>query len=62
MAKLLFYFNIELMYNNMHTTVYNKRDNFVIPIVNSAWLSGDVHVPRLRSDMWYLQFPTCSSC
>ena len=27
MSKLLFYLNIELMYNNMHTTVYNKRDN-----------------------------------
>ena len=32
---------------NVHTSVYDKRDDFVIPIINFPWLSGDV--PRLPS-------------
>ena len=29
--------------NNIHTSVYDKRDYFGSPIVNILWLSGDVH-------------------
>ena len=35
------------MGSNIHTSVYDKRDDFGIPIVNFQWLSGDV--PRLQS-------------
>ena len=38
---------IILIGNNIHTSVYNKRDDFGFPIVNFPWLSGDV--PRLLS-------------
>ena len=34
--------------NNIHTSVYDKRDDRGFPIVNFPWLSGDV--PRLP---WY---------
>ena len=33
--------------NDVHTSVYDKRDDFGFPIVNFPWLSGDV--PRLPS-------------
>ena len=33
--------------NDIHTSVYDKRDDFGFPIVNFPWLSGDV--PRLPS-------------
>ena len=39
--------NIKLIGSNIHTRVFNKRDDFVFPIVNFLWLSGDV--PRLPS-------------
>ena len=32
---------------NIHTSVYDKRDDFEFPIVNFPWLSGDVS--RLQS-------------
>ena len=33
--------------NDIHTSVYDKRDDFGFPIVNFQWLNGDV--PRLPS-------------
>ena len=37
--------NIKVIANNIHTSVYDKRDDFGFPIVNFPGLSGDV--PRL---------------
>ena len=39
--------NIKVIGSDMHTSVYDKRDDFGFPIVNFPWLSGDV--PRLPS-------------
>ena len=39
--------NIKVIGNDVHTCVYDKRDDFGFPIVNFPWLSGDV--PRLPS-------------
>ena len=39
--------NIKVIGSDIHTSVYDKRDNFGFPIVNFQWLSGDV--PRLPS-------------
>ena len=39
--------NIKVVGSNIHTSVYDKRDDFGFPIVNFPWLSGDV--PRLPS-------------
>ena len=39
--------NIKVIGNDIHTSVYDKRDDFGFPIVNFPWLSGDV--PRLPS-------------
>ena len=39
--------NIKVICNNIHTSVYDKRDDFGFPIVNFPWLSGNV--PRLPS-------------
>ena len=39
--------NIKVIGNDIHTSVYDKRDDFGYPIVNFPWLSGDV--PRLPS-------------
>ena len=39
--------NIKVIGSDIHTSVYNKRDDFGFPIVNFPWLSGDV--PRLPS-------------
>ena len=33
---------IKVIGSNIHTSVYNKRDDFGFPIVNFPWLSGDV--------------------
>ena len=41
------YLNIKVIGSNVHTSVYDKRDDFGFPIVNFLWLSGDV--PRLPS-------------
>ena len=39
--------NIKVIGSGIHTSVYDKRDDFRFPIVNFPWLSGDV--PRLQS-------------
>ena len=39
--------NIEVIGIDIHTSVYDKHDDFGFPIVNFPWLSGDV--PRLPS-------------
>ena len=39
--------NIKVIGSNIHTSVYDKRDDFGFPIVNFPWFSGDV--PRLPS-------------
>ena len=39
--------NIKVIGSDVHTSVYDKRDDFGFPITNFPWLSGDV--PRLRS-------------
>ena len=41
------YVNIKVFGNGVHTSVYNKCDDFGFPIVNFPWLSGDI--PRVRS-------------
>ena len=33
--------NIKVIGNNIHTSIYDKRDDFVFSIVNFPWLSGD---------------------
>ena len=38
--------NIKVIGSDIHTSVYDKRDDFGFPIVNFPWLSGDV--PRLH--------------
>ena len=37
--------NIKVMGNNIHTSIYNNRDYFGLPIVNFPSLSGDVPRP-----------------
>ena len=44
--------NIKVIGSDIHTSVYDKRDDFGFPIVNFPWLSGDV--PRLHHT--YLHF------
>ena len=39
--------NIKVIGSDIHTSVYDTRDDFGFPIVNFPWLSGDV--PRLPS-------------
>ena len=39
--------NIKVIGSHIHTSVYDKRDDFGFPLVNFPWLSGDV--PRLQS-------------
>ena len=39
--------NVKGIGSDIHTSVYDKRDDFGFPIVNFPWLSGDV--PRLPS-------------
>ena len=39
--------NIKIIGSDVHTSIYDKRDDFGFPIVNFPWLSGDV--PRLSS-------------
>ena len=34
--------NIKVIGSDIHTSVYDKRDDFGFPIVNFPWLSGDV--------------------
>ena len=40
-------FNIKVIGSDIHTSVYDKCDDFGFPFVNFPWLSGDV--PRLSS-------------
>ena len=44
--------NIKVVGFNIHTSVYDKRDDFGFPIVNFPWLSGDV--PKLPSYRIYI--------
>ena len=39
--------NMKVVGSVVHTSVYDKRDDFIFPIVNFPWFSGDV--PRLPS-------------
>ena len=41
--------NIKVIGSGIHTSVYDKRDDFGFPIVNFPWLRGDV--PRLPSKL-----------
>ena len=34
--------NIKVIGSDVHTSVYDKRDDFGFPIINFPWLSGDV--------------------
>ena len=38
----LFDLNIKVIGSDIHTSLYDKRDDFGFPIVNFPWLSGDV--------------------
>ena len=53
--------NSKVIGSDIHTSVYDKRDDFGCPIVNFQWLSGDV--PRLPSYGIYisqlLRFARC---
>ena len=44
--------NIKVIGSDIHTSVYDKRDDFGFLIVNFPWLSGDV--PRLPSYCIYI--------
>ena len=44
--------NIKIKCSNVHTSVYDNRDDFGFPIFNSPWLSGDV--PTLLSNGVYI--------
>ena len=47
--------------SDIHTSVYNKRDDFGFPIINFPWLSGDV--PRLPSyDIYISQLVRFARC
>ena len=55
--------NIKAIGSDIHTSVYDKRNDFGFPIVNFPWLSGDV--PRLPSYGIYIsqlvRFARCCS-
>ena len=54
-------FNIKVIGSDIHTSVYDKRDDFGFPIVNFPWLSGDV--PRLPSyDIYISQLVRFARC
>ena len=44
--------NIKVVGSDVHTSVYDKRDDFGFPIVYFPWFSGDV--PRLPSYVVYI--------
>ena len=53
--------NIEVIRSDVHTSVYDKRNDFGFPIVNFPWLSGDV--PRLQSyGIYILQLVRFARC
>ena len=55
--------DIKVVGSDVHTSVYDKRDDFGFPIVNFPWCSGDV--PRLPSYVVYIsqlvRFARCST-
>ena len=55
--------NIKVVGSDVHTSVYDLRDDFRFPIVNFPWFSGDV--PRLPSYVVYIsqlvRFARCYS-
>ena len=53
--------NVKVIDSDVHTSVYDKRDDFRFPNVNFPWLSGDV--TRLPSYGVYIsQLVRCASC
>ena len=44
--------NIKVIGSGVHTSIYNKRNDFGFPIVSFPWLSGDV--PRLPKNGVYI--------
>ena len=53
--------NIKVIGSDVHTSVYDKRDDFGFPIVNFPLLSGDV--PRLPSYCVYIShLVRCARC
>ena len=44
--------SLKVIGNDIHTSVYDKCDDFGFPIVNFPWLNGDV--PRLPSYGMYI--------
>ena len=53
--------NIKVVGSDVHTSVYDKRDDFGFPIVNFPWFSGNV--PRLPSYVVYIsQLVTFARC
>ena len=53
--------NIKVIGNDIHTSVYDKRDDFGFPIINFPWLSG--YVPRLPSyGIYILQLVRFARC
>ena len=55
------YLDITVVGSDVHTSVYDKRDDLRFPIVNFPWLSGDF--PRLPSYGFYIsQFVRFARC
>ena len=46
------FLDLKVVGSDVHTSVYDKRDDFGFPIVNFPWFSGDV--PRLPSYVVYI--------
>ena len=44
--------NIKVIGSDIHTSVYDKRDDFGFPIVNFPWLSGDSHPTVFTFRSW----------
>ena len=55
------WFKYKVIGSDVHTSIYDKRDDFGFPIVNFPWLSGDV--PRLPSyDVYIFQLVRVATC
>ena len=52
--------NIKVIGSDIHTSVYDKRDDFGFPIVNFPWMSGDV--PRLSIVRYISQVVRFARC
>ena len=48
--------NIKVIGNDVHTSDYDKRDDFGIPIVNFPWLSGEVPMYSHRTVFTFLSW------